>query len=239
MALLALGLALTAGIAARAQRAPAAGCQRAELAGEVGAGQSWTAAIGGGWVLRLLPIAPGSAGYTGWDVVVDREPGAGYPDALLLASPPYGSITEREIGTTFGLRAQDAIGWNPRSFRFLTDPAALREGQQLFPLVAQGQKTAESEKAARRLMELAAHASAGQLRIVDARLTAGVADAAPFAENWAIQAARTQHTTLPPPEGKSSARGSLEWMRFKVTLWLPSGWKTPSGMASRRGLCLE
>jgi hypothetical protein len=239
IALLAVGLAMTAAIAAQAQRGPAAGCQRVELAAEVSAGQSWKTAIGGGWVLRLLPILPGSAGYTGWDVVMDSEPGAGYPDALLLATPPYGSITEREIGTTFGLRAQDAIGWNPRSFRFLTDVAALKEGQRLFPLVASGQKTAEGEKAARRLMELAAHASAGQLRIVDARLTAGVADAAPFAENWAIQSARTPHSAVPPRLGKATARGSIEWMRFTVTLWLPSGWKTPPGLASKRGACLE
>ena len=32
----------------------------------------------------------------------------------------------------------------------LTDVAALKEGQRLFPLVASGQKTAEGEKAARR-----------------------------------------------------------------------------------------
>jgi hypothetical protein len=44
----------------------------------------------------------------------------------------YNSINEREIGTTFVLRAQDAIGWNPRSFRFLLNPADFRYAQQLF-----------------------------------------------------------------------------------------------------------
>ena len=72
------------------------------------------------------------AAYSGWDLVVDREPAAGFPDALLLATLPYNSINEREIGTTFGLRAQDAIGWNPRSFRFIVTPSDFREAQQLF-----------------------------------------------------------------------------------------------------------
>ena len=107
--------------------------RRAELpedrdSGEVSAGQEWKADFGQGWVFRLLPIDTsswaGKAGYSGWDLVVDREQPAGYPDALLVATPPYNSINEREVGTTFGLRAQDAIGWNPRSFRFLTNAAA-------------------------------------------------------------------------------------------------------------------
>ena len=96
-------------------------CEKLELLGEVHAAQEWKAAFGEGWVFRLIPIHPGNAGYSGWDLVVDREAGAGFPDALLLATPPYRSINEREVGTTFGVRAQDAIGWNPRSFHFLTD----------------------------------------------------------------------------------------------------------------------
>ena len=51
---------------------------------------------------------------------------------LLLATPPYESISQREVGTTFGIRAQDAIGWNPRSFRFFTNPALFRKAQKLY-----------------------------------------------------------------------------------------------------------
>ena len=80
-----------------------------------------------------MPVPALDAAYSGWDMVVDRIPPAGFPDALYLATPPYNSINQREIGTTYGLRAQDAIGWNPRSFRFLTDPAAFREAQQDLP----------------------------------------------------------------------------------------------------------
>ena len=122
----------TIGVGSQAGAATPASCQKIVLTGEVSAGQEWKAAFGEGWVFRVMPIQAGKAGYSGWDLVVDREQGAGFPDALMLATPPYDSINEREVGTTFGLRAQDAIGWNPRSFRFLTDPAALRESQRLF-----------------------------------------------------------------------------------------------------------
>ncbi|MDR3791782.1 MAG: hypothetical protein P4L03_00235 [Terracidiphilus sp.] len=224
---------------AGAQGARAGACRKVTLSGSVDAGREWRQGIGGGWVLRLVPIAPGAAGYTGWDLVMDRETGAGFPDALLLATPPYGSINEREIGTTFGLRAQDVIGWSPRSFRFLTEAGALREGQKLFPALAAGKRTPAAEAAAGKLVALSAHAAAGQLRIEDARLTPGVADAAPFAVNWALRAARMAHTELAPPGGKATARGTLQWMRFTVVLWLPQGWKTPQGVEAKPGPCSE
>ena len=122
---------------------PVRDCQRVDFQGEVNAGGDWTAAFGQGWVLRLLPIRPASAGYSGWDIAIDRDPPAGYPDSLLVASLPYDSINEREIGTTFGLRAQDAIGWNPRSFRFLTDPGQFRQAQQWFGQLARERAAAE------------------------------------------------------------------------------------------------
>jgi len=212
----------------------AAVCRKLTLAGQLNAGQEWRQAIGGGWVLRLIPIA---GGYSGWDLAVDRVPAAGYPDALLVATPPYGSINEREIGTSFGLRAQDAMGWNPRSFRFLADQAGFREAQQLFPQVAGGAHTPEAQRAAARLMELAGQAASGQLRIQDARLSPGVADPQPFAQAWALRAARMVHTETPAVGGKPTAQGTLEWMRFTVTLWLPEGWKTPAGIQQSRGPC--
>lgn len=237
---LAAGL-LQAVLAGRAAGAPhASACQRVVLTGEVDAGHEWKAGFGQGWVFRVVPIEPGKAGYSGWDLVVDQERPAGYPDALLLATPPYNSINEREIGTTFGLRAQDAIGWNPRSFHFLTDPAALREGQKLFLALDRSRPEhgdpATAERT-RKLMALEAKASAGEFRILDARLTPGMADAVPYAQNWAIQSARTPHTVVAPKGSAPSARGELEWMRFSITLWLPEGWKAPRGAQEGLGAC--
>jgi hypothetical protein len=227
--------------------APGHVCSKVVLAGEVNSGQEWKAAIGQGWVFRMMPIR--GANFSGWDLVVDEAAGAGYPDALLLASPPYNSINEREVGTTYGLRAQDAIGWNPRSFHFLTDAAALRDGQNLFKQLnklsrapqanANPQKAAALAKLSGQLMALQARASAGEFRILDAKLSPGDSDAASYAENWALQSVKTPHTFQQPAATKPTVLGQFYWMKFAITLWLPSGWQTPKGMTAVRGACAD
>ncbi len=233
---------------AAAQAGPphSATCQKIVLQGEVSAGQEWRAEFGQGWVFRVLPIQPGQAGYSGWDLVVDREQPAGFPDALLLATPPYNSISEREVGTTFGLRAQDAIGWNPRSFRLLTSPEAFRESQGLFkvlggtrPGMQASAGSSEEGMAVQRQLKINQKSSPGQFRILDARLTPGIGDAVPFAENWALALARTPHHFEPASSGKSTPMGELHWMRFSITLWLPDAWKAPRELRAVQTPCAE
>ncbi len=252
---LALGMVAMAAARSQAGTPLQASCAKALLTGEVNAGQEWRAAFGEGWVFRVLPIQTGKGGvregvYSGWDLAVDREQPAGFPDALLVATPRYNSINEREVGTTFGLRARDAIGWNPHSFRFLTSSSPFPESQKLYqPLGRDGQLSLASPESAgqntpeagsiRRLLELAGQSSAGMFRIVDARLTAGVADAAPYAENWALQSRRRRIRTSLRPRGKSTPKGKLDWMRFSVTLWLPGAWKAPAELHAAPGACLE
>ncbi len=234
----ALGLAL---LASTQMRAAAPQCERVELAGQVNAGQEWHAAIGEGWMVRLAPIERGSQDYSGWDIVVDRQPAAGYPDALLLATPPYHSISQREIGTTFGLRAQDAIGWNPRSFHFLTDPAALRAARKLFGELSPSRQGDSARQSALegKLLALTSHASDGQLHILDARLTPGAANPEPYAQNWALNARQTPYSIESNMGNPATPRGQLYWMRFAVTLWLPRGWRTPAGLRAQRAACSE
>ena len=219
----------------RAVAAPSS-CQRVVMEGELEAGGAWSAAIGQGWMFRVLPIARGQAGYSGWDLVVDREQPAGYPDALLLATMPYNSINEREIGTTYGLRAQDAIGWNPRSFRFMTDAADFREGAAALCCAGLGSEVSRIRRSMQSLLKLRERASWGELRIADAGLVPGTSDPAPFAQAWAMASARTPHQVL-PASGPSSARGELRSMRFTLTLWLPGAWKLPALLHGVRAMC--
>jgi len=230
-------------------------CAKIVMTGEVRAGQEWKTAIGEGWVFRVMPIQPVNAGYSGWDLVIDRERSAGFPDALLLASPPYDSINEREVGTTFGVRAQDAIGWNPRSFRFLTSPAFLMESQEHFERMyrnagqnATDKATTEKSKLERPaatesvdawLEQLLRRSSPGQFRILDARLTPGVADAPQFGEIWALHSKKTPHTVEAAPGGTSTPLGTLNWMKFSVTLWLPAAWRAPAEVHATSGACSE
>lgn len=238
--------AMTGPSAIQARAAKTSVCTRIVLTGEVNQGQEWKQPFGQGWMFRLVPVQPGKRGYSGWDMVVDRDPSAGYPDALLVATPPYYSISEREVGTTFGLRAQDAIGWNPRSFHFLTDPEALRQSQKLFRSLGETKIWTEApfesgrhESATHGLLEINRKSSAGQLRILNARLTPGIADAAPFAEKWARQSSRTPHTIAPSSGAGATPLGELDWIRFSITLWLPAGWKAPRELGGARSPCSE
>ncbi len=184
---------------------------------------------------------PGKAGYSGWDLAVNRERPAGFPDALLVATPPYNSINEHEVGTTFGLRAQDAIGWNPRSFHFITYPARhspRASGYSRFsaaPAILPRRPAAASQAgtATQRQLRINQKSSSGQFRILDARIAPGVSDAASYAEPWALASPRTKHSIEPSSTGKSTDLGELHWMQFSITLWLPANWKLPDGVAGK------
>ncbi len=222
---------------------PKAACTRVVFQGEVSAGGYWTVSLGEGWVFRVLPVPPLQAAYSGWDLVVDRQPPAGFPDALLLATLPYNSINEREIGTTFALRAQDAIGWNPRSFRFIASAEEFREARQLFPSLTANPRLRSTAggsgdpQIVARLLEIQEHAARGEFRIVEARIVPGVADPAPFAQPWSIASSQTPHTLEEAPLGRSSPLGELKWMRFAVTLWLPAPWVVPASLHGQRTEC--
>jgi hypothetical protein len=89
-----------------------------------------------------------------------------------------------------------------------------------------------------RQLKINQKSSVGQFHIVDARLVPGVADPAPYAQNWALAVSRTPHT-FEPAQGPSSPRGELRWMRFSITLWLPAAWKLPQQLHGERSECSE
>jgi len=207
-------------------------CHRIVFEGEVVAGQSYAKAIGEGWVFALQPIRPGleRGGYSGWDLIVDREKAQGYPDALLLMTPPYRSINEREIGTSYGLRAQDALGWSQRSFRFLTSESEYEQARGLYREIEAG--SGQANVAAGKIAGFLPHTASGELRILKARIVPGQADAASFAENWAVASARVEHTVEPATNGKATARGEIRQLSFRVTLWLPESFHVAARVAA-------
>jgi hypothetical protein len=218
-------------------------CRNVVLTGEVAEGQSWETAIGEGWIFRVLPIYSPGRNLSGWDLVVDRAQGGGYPDALLLGTPPYGSLNQREIGTTFGLRAQDAIAWEPRRFHFLISERDLQRGRELFRTVTAGGKADEAARSAgtAELLKMVGDPSrvaAGEFEVLETRLTAGVADPPVFARQWAAHFSRVPHTLI-PATGPATAQGELRWIRFRAMLWVPERWRTPKEIKGEQAKCAE
>jgi hypothetical protein len=229
-------------------------CKKLVLNGEVSAGHEWKMAIGEGWAFRVVPIPKdkATAGIGGWDLVVDRDQPAGFPDAVLVATPPYNLINPREVATTHGLRAQDVIGWNPRRFRFMTNRNAFRQAQRLYlsldrygqlggkaKVTADGRKEKALDRAMPRFMKLAKESSLGEFQIEDARLTPGIGTVQPYAANWALESAKTPHTEEPLPAGTPIELGNLDWIRFSVTLWVPGSWRAPRKDQNARVPCPE
>ena len=228
---LALGT-MAAGLGGAVAQVPQSiSCRVVTLTGQVAAGSTWQAPIGQGWEVRLVPIA---GPYSGWDIVAAPAGDSAYPDAVLLATPPWGSITEREIGNTFGLRAQDAVAWMPRRFHFLTSPEQLARARKAFPsAVAGGAAAASASKA---LLAEVAHASAGELSITGAKLVAGVADPPAFAQQWASHLSRVPYQQL-PANGNSTPRGEIRSIDFRIRLWLPAYWVLPQGLKAEQSIC--
>ena len=154
-------------------------------------------AVPAGWMIRVLPRG------------VPRPP----HDAAELANPPYQSPTPILISTDFAFRAQDAVGWNPRSFRFYTSATQISAGEAAM----QGlQKEASRAAATPVPQQHLPDAPAGQFRILDAELAGGTADQAAGAATVAVHFADTAHRVradlLPTP------LGTLLMLRFRVTI---------------------
>jgi hypothetical protein len=174
---------------------------------------------------------------------MDRERGGGYPDGLLLATPPYGSLNEREIGTTYGMRAQDAIAWGPRRFHFLTSVDRWKRARELYATVMAGRGGVSGEAATRELLAMVSgDVGSGEFEVMDARLRAGLGDPPVFARQWAANLGRVPHE-LEQKDGRmggvSGPLGELKWVHFRVTLMVPGSWELPAGLGAKAAKCAE
>lgn len=225
----------------QAQHKPDHLCHKLEFEAEVSQNSEWHASIGQNWLARLVPIGPFNPGFSGWDIAVSPAADQNYPDALLLAMPPYGSLNSREIATTYAMRAQDAIAWSPRHFHFFTSAADLEHSRQLYKVLRDPESDAATkQRAASQLLDLSADAdriATGRLDVLDAHLVSGTADPAPFAAQWAAGLARIPHT-LDHVESPT-ATGSLHSLRFRLTLWLPATWKAAETAGKLAVKCAE
>jgi len=231
-------------------------CRQLVFIGEVKQGAEWTVSFGhpatakesaSNWLIRLVPTGNPSAsgaspdGYAGWTLAVSPSADQDYPDALLLASPPYGSLNAREIAATYGMRAQDAVSWSPRRFHFFLSSASLMHARRLYrDLLDPAVSAANRRRASMQLLDLSTDASriaSGRLEILDAHLVAGSADPAPFAAQWAAVFDRLPHTL--DPARKPSPQGELHSLRFRITLWIPTSWKPSFDVESKTTKCAE
>jgi hypothetical protein len=225
-----LALCLPAFLIAQPPAKPAA-CRRALIDGDLNAGKPFSQEIGEGLKVFFQPI------HSGW--ILRVLPASGSPgehDYAELATPPYQSVNPLSISTDFAFRAQDAVGWNPRRFRFATSAASFRELQQAY-LRFEGAGIAPPEEVQADLSRQIAKTAEGKLTILDSRLVPGNADQWRMAAAVASHFETTAHTLVQEPDGSTSPLGRLVWLRFQLELDLPQGFAANAGMRLAPGIC--
>lgn len=206
-------------------------CVRGVLEGEVRAGEGFVRPIGNGLEVVLEPLA------SGWILrVLPVEIPRPAHDYAELATPPYQSVSPLLISTDFSFRAQDVVGWNPREFRFAADGHNFAQLAEVYGEYRRS--SAPSGDVKGRLAELVSRAPQGRLEILDAHLVPGMADQARAAAMVASHFTTTAHRIDQPGDGKATPLGKVTWMRFRIGLELPAGFRADKGIRLERSACM-
>ena len=206
-------------------------CVRGVVDGEVRAGERYVRPIGNGLEVMLEPLA------SGWILRVLPVSGVRPAhDFAELATPPYESVSPLLISTDFSFRAQDAVAWNPRRFRFAADGRAF---QQMLAMYRELRREAEPSAAMQEQMaKLVSGAPEGSLEILDAHFVPGTADQAKTAATVASHLGATPHRVEQPADGRGTPLGRLTWIRFRIGLELPKGFHPDRGMRLESRGCM-
>jgi hypothetical protein len=213
------------GVAAPQKGGATGACRVGVIEGEAKAGESFVAPIGNGLEVRLEALSWGS----GWVLRVLPVKGP-MPkhDYAELATPPYDSVSPLLLSTDFSFRAQDAVAWNPRRFRYADSAAEF--GQLMEAFEKYRRSTPPAANTENELAAVVSKAPEGRLQILDARLVPGSANQAGTAATVATHFSMSAHTVEEPPEGKGTALGKLSWVRFRISLDLAPGFKADPGL---------
>jgi hypothetical protein len=172
-------------------------CRLEEIEGELQAGKHFSAPIGNGLKLWFQPIA------SGWILrVIPDSAKSGEHDYAELATPPYQSVTPLSLSTDFAFRAQDAVGWNPRRFKFATSAADFDRLNEVYQRFMQAGATPPAPLEVE-LADQIARAADGKLTILDAKLVPGMADQWRMAAAVSSRFTTTAHTLVDPPAGRA------------------------------------
>ncbi len=180
----------------------------------------WFEPIHSGWILRVVPVA-------------GPLPAHDYAE---LATPPYQSVSPLSLSTDFSFRAQDAVGWNPRRFRYATSAASFARLEQAYTNLIQAGATPPAPLQVELSAQIA-DAADGKLTILDAKLVPGTADQWKMAGAVSEHFTTTAHTLVEPPDGRSTPLGSLESLRVRVDFLIPAGFRPDPTLAALPHIC--
>jgi len=165
------------------------------IRGQLSSGKSFQRDIGHDLVFRLVP-SPASFG-KGWDIqiVPKGSPAAGFEEYATVATPPYHQYKPTYLNASYGVTAQQAIAMSPRKFQFVETSA----DSQAAAVVVNTIVYSIDWPAHKTALESEAEkipVGVGELKIIRARTT---------------------------PGKNNEDLGSIDWIKFQVSLWMRSG----------------
>ena len=169
--------------------------QGVTLSGKLAAGRSYEHGVGRNLVFRLAP-SPASFG-KGWDIeiVPEGKPGGGYPEYAALATPPYHLYKSTYLNASYGVTAQEAVAMSPRKFYFVETPADSQTASVVVNTMVYSIDW-QTRKASLEASAAKIPVGVGELKILQSRIT---------------------------PGRNNEDLGSIDWIKFQVTLRLDSG----------------
>jgi hypothetical protein len=120
------------------------------------------------------------------------------------------------------------VAWNPRRFRYAGSAAEFSQLMEIYDRYRRSTPPAANTES--ELAVAVSKAPEGMLQILDARLVPGTANQARTAATVATHFSSSAHTVEEPAEGKGTALGKLTWVRFRISLDLPPGFKGDKGL---------
>lgn len=207
---------------------PRQDCRAAVVEGEVIAGQPFRKVFTPGLEFFLEPLP------SGWIIRVLEMRGTqevrGPHDWAEVATPPYRSVSPLLISTDWAFRAQDAVGWNPREFRYARDAKTFTQLAGFVDRVM-----AKDTKASSLAAMLVVEQPEARLQILDASLVPGTHNQALMAAAVASHFLETPHSVV---QGESpTALGRLAKIKFRVTMDLSVGINPAAGVQLQRFSC--
>ena len=195
------------------------------------AGEYFVRPIGNGLEVMLEPLA------SGWILRVLPAVGPrGQHDYAELATPPYRSVSPLLISTDFSFRAQDAVAWNPRQFRFATEPNQFKVLLLAYEAYTRTTPPAPGDEA--KLLTLVGGAPGqGIFEILDAHFAPGLANQAKMAAAVASHLETTPHSVEQVASGNGSPLGKVTWLRFRIRLESTENFRPAPGVILKHESC--
>jgi hypothetical protein len=90
-----------------------------------------------------------------------------------------------------------------------------------------------------KLAALVGRTPEGTVQLLDAHLVPGTGDQAKMASAVAAHFSMTAHSLERPADGKGTVLGAITWIRFRISLELPEGFRADRGVVVERHACLK